>query len=124
MTLYERLAVASDGQTSVTRQRRKRYARQLLPFGAAVNEKVRENMEQLRVQNLGVHAVEMVVHPEARRWDAIKYFAEVVGNAREHETPDECTLEYSSSSLGVGESMNCVVEVQIHTMRGAFEAAL
>ena len=64
-------------------------------------------------RGLEVYAVEMVVQflmflrraAVVLRHDgenAIKLFAKAVANAREHDTRDECTLEYSSSSLGVG----------------------
>ena len=47
-----------------------------------------------------------------------------MANARGLETEDDCTPKYSSSSLGVGERMNRVVEGQIRTMRNALEAVL
>merc|ERR1712194_683041 len=41
---------------------------------------------------------------------AIKSLVRAIQQARSHETQDECTPRYSSSSLGVAESMNRVVE--------------
>ena len=56
--------------------------------------------------------------------NANKSVAKAVANAKEHDTQDECTPKYSSSSLAVDESMNREVEGQIRTMRNALEAAL
>ena len=51
-------------------------------------------------------------------------FAKAVATASEHDAQDECTPKYSSPSLGVGESMNRVVEGQIRTVRSAPKAVL
>ena len=51
-------------------------------------------------------------------------FAKAVATASEHDAQDECTPKCSSPSLGVGESMNRVVEGQVRTVRSALEAVL
>ena len=50
--------------------------------------------------------------------------SKVVANASEHDAQDECTPKCSSPSLGVGESMNRVVEGQVRTVRSALEVVL
>ena len=51
-------------------------------------------------------------------------FAKAVATASENDPQDECTPKCSSPSLGVGESMNRVVEGQIRSVRSALEAVL
>ena len=51
-------------------------------------------------------------------------FAKAVATASEHDAQDECTPKCSSPSLGVGESMNRVVEGQVRTVRSALEVVL
>ena len=51
-------------------------------------------------------------------------FAKAVATASEPDAQDECTPKCSSPSLGVGESMNRVVEGQVRTVRSGLEAVL